>query len=259
MFVFGKLVHFLIHPLSLVLILVGLGLLFRALRWRRVGGALLWTAAGFTAVVSLTPLPTVLAAGLENRIEAAPYDLDAVAGVIVLGGATGDGELVERHGTYMLTDAAERLTTLVALRRRRPDLPVLVSGGSGRLFPGETREAEITRLFLADMGIDPASVEFETRSRNTHENAVYSAEMLAGRPGPWLLVTSAAHMPRALGCFRKAGFVVVPLPVDYRIGRSPWAIQPSDRFFELDFALSEIVGLIGYRLLGRTDALFPDD
>jgi uncharacterized SAM-binding protein YcdF (DUF218 family) len=260
MFVFSKLAHFLIHPLHLVLALVALGLALRAVRRRRVGGIALWTAAGIIGVVSLTPLGSALAYGLENRVGRGDFDLATVSGAIILGGSTADPTLVEAHGTYMINDGAERLAALVALRRLRPDLPVLVSGGSGRLVPHPIREPEITRMFLADMGVDPATVVFEERSRNTHENAIYSAEILADRPGPYLLVTSAYHMPRALGCFRQAGIEVIPYPVDYRIFRPSWLyVSPAARFNDLDFALQEIVGLAAYRLLGRTDALFPDD
>jgi uncharacterized SAM-binding protein YcdF (DUF218 family) len=260
MFVFGKLVHFLIHPIHLILVLVGVGLVLRLVGWRRPGSATLWAAGGFVAVVSLTPIGSALAFAIENRIQAADYDLLAVQGVIVLGGSTGHPELVASHGTYMLNDGAERLTTLVALRRRRPDLPAIVSGGQGRLIPHEINEAAITRQFLEDMGVDPSTVEFEDRSRNTYENAIHTKEMLSGREGPWLLVTSAHHMPRALGCFRRAGIEVIPVPVDYRIGPPSWGmLSPHYRFGDLDLAISEIVGLVTYRLLGRTDALFPDD
>lgn len=264
MFVFGKLVHFLIHPLHFVLLLVGVGLLLRAAGLRSLGAAALWAAAGFVAVVSLTPIGSALAYGIENRIERGDFDLADVGGVIVLGGSTGHPDLVAAHGTYMLNDGAERLTTLVALRRERPDIPVIVSGGQGRLIPHAINEAQITRMLLEDLGLDPSTVEFEDRSRNTYENALYTKELLdarAGGPGGrWLLVTSAFHMPRALGSFRQAGVDVVPLPVDYRIGPPSWGmLSPHYRFGDLDLALNEIVGLATYRLLGRTDALFPDD
>ncbi len=260
MFLFGKLVHFLIHPLHIVLALVGIGLLLRLFGRRRPGAVALWVAGAFVAVVGLTPIGSALAYAIENRVERGDYDLAAVQGVIVLGGSTGHPDLVEAHGTYMLNDGAERLTTLVALRRQRPDLPVIVSGGQGRLIPHPINEAAITRMLLEDLGVDPSTVEFEDRSRNTHENAVYTREMLGDRDGPWLLVTSAFHMPRALGSFRQAGIEVIPLPVDYRIGPPSWGmLSPHYRFGDLDLAFNEIFGLVTYRLLGRTDALFPDD
>jgi uncharacterized SAM-binding protein YcdF (DUF218 family) len=262
MFIVSKAVHYLIHPLHLLALLIGIGLVLRALRRARLARATLWTAGAFFVVVSATPLADALAYGLESRIEPAAYDIDAVSGAIILGGATGLGELAEERGTYVINDAAERLTAIMSLRRRRSNLPIVITGGSGRLFDSFLREPDITRYFLIDVGLNPDTFEFEETSRNTHENATEVAALLQGRPGPYLLVTSAAHMPRALGAFRKAGVEVIPYPVDYRARSPSWSptrIQPQDRFQTLDAALNEIVGLLAYRALGRTDALFPND
>jgi uncharacterized SAM-binding protein YcdF (DUF218 family) len=263
LFAFSKIERVFIHPLHVLLLLLVVGLALHALGQRRpifkkIGRIALWTAGAGAVVISLTPFGSWVAYGIENRVERGQFDLDHVAGAIILGGSTGDPKLVDAHGMYMLNDGAERLTTVVALRRQRPDIPIIVSGGSGLLFPGKTREPEITRMFLKDMGIDPSTVEIEGRSRDTYENAIYTAELLKGRPGPYLLVTSAFHMPRALGCFRKAGIEVIPYPVDYRIAPPRWLdVNPYHRLEDLDLAVPEIVGMISYRLVGWTDAFFP--
>jgi uncharacterized SAM-binding protein YcdF (DUF218 family) len=262
MFILSKAVHYLIHPWHILILLLGIGLVLRALGRARLAAAAFWAGGVFFVVVSATPFADTLAYGLESRVEPGAYDIDTVSGAIVLGGATGLGELAEERGTYVINDAAERLTAIMSLRRRRSDLPILISGGSGRLFDTVLREPDITRFFLIDVGLDPDTIEFEEDSRNTYENAMGVAEMLNDRPGPYLLVTSAAHMPRALGCFRKAGIEVIAYPVDYRARPPSWSptrIQPQDRFQILDDAINEVVGLVGYRLLGRTDALFPDN
>jgi len=101
---------------------------------------------------------------------------------------------------------------------------------------------------LAELGggVDPSRIVLETRSRNTYENAIYCAELVKPKPNEhWLLVTGALHMPRAIGSFRMAGFEVEPWPVS-----SPEpgvAVQ----------AVHEWLGLISYRLLGRTRQLLP--
>ena len=102
----------------------------------------------------------------------------------------------------------------------------------------------------------------ERRSRNTQENAEFSKAMLTPKPGErWLLVTSAYHMPRSVGVFRKAGFAVEPYPVDWRTGGrgdllrfSIFAIDGLDR---VDIAMREWMGLAAYRISGKTDAFFP--
>ena len=114
---------------------------------------------------------------------------------------------------------------------------------------------------LRQAGIDPDCVIFETDSRNTWENALFSRRLVEPQPGEtWLLVTSALHMPRSVGIFRRVGWEVVPYPVDYRTRRGG---HPYLRFeFEktlslLHEATREWIGLVSYRLMDRTSALFP--
>jgi len=104
-------------------------------------------------------------------------------------------------------------------------------------------------------------VIYEDRSRNTWENAVLSHRLVQPKPGEtWLLVTSASHMPRAMGCFREAGWNVTPWPVNYTTGGSPraWYDAPfPTRLNQFEGALREWIGLVAYWLLGRMQAPFP--
>jgi DUF218 domain/Transposase DDE domain group 1 len=98
----------------------------------------------------------------------------------------------------------------------------------------------------------------ELRPRTTFEDALYSAALLKPKPSErWLLVTVALQMPRAVGCFRAAGFQVQP----YQLGDPPHLFAPyrvgSEALIYLDFVAKEWIDLIAYRLMGRTDALFP--
>ncbi len=148
----------------------------------------------------------------------------------------------------------------VALAYRHPEARLVFSGGSGGLFPGDARESAVNELFIDLMILDPARVLLEDRSRNTWENARFTFELIEPDPADtWLLVTSAFHMPRSIGIFRRIGWPVVPWPVDYRTGNDGLALQlsVSERLTELDDAAREWLGLLFYRLTGRTDALFP--
>ena len=116
-------------------------------------------------------------------------------------------------------------------------------------------------MFLDQLGVDPARMTYENQSRNTYENAVESKK-LAGdvTTAPWVLITSAMHMPRAVGVFREVGWNVIPYPVDYSTtGEEAWSIQfnLAGGIGALRSGLHEFVGLAAYRLTGRTDALFP--
>jgi uncharacterized SAM-binding protein YcdF (DUF218 family) len=104
-------------------------------------------------------------------------------------------------------------------------------------------------------------VIFEDRARNTYENAVLSKQLVAPAPGErWLLVTSAAHMPRSVGVFRKVGWPVIPYPVDYNTtGDLEVMVAPdaAGRWSTFDQAVKAWIGLLAYWLSGRSSAPFP--
>jgi uncharacterized SAM-binding protein YcdF (DUF218 family) len=162
------------------------------------------------------------------------------------------------NGPVALNGMAERLTETLALAHRYPDAKVLISGGDGRLTPKGLTEADATSsVFVAD-GLDPRRIMLEGASRDTYENAIYSKSVARPRADQiWVLVTSANHMPRAVGCFRRAGWDVIPYPVDYTGGPAGIGLNFDGGLRVLDDALHEWIGLVAYRLLGRTDALFP--
>ena len=102
----------------------------------------------------------------------------------------------------------------------------------------------------------------ERRSRNTLENAEFSKALVAPKAGErWLLVTSAFHMPRSVGLFRKAGFAVEPYPVDWRVGGRgdlfAFSKIAADGLERTDLAVREWIGLIAYRATGKIDELLP--
>jgi uncharacterized SAM-binding protein YcdF (DUF218 family) len=136
------------------------------------------------------------------------------------------------------------------------------SGGSGALLGDIPPEAETARRVLEALGVERERLTLEAASRNTHENAIFSARLLKPQAGQrWLLVTSATHMPRAVGCFRKAGFDVVAWPVDYRtpprLGIASFNNSLPQGLAGLDGIVREYLGLLVYYVTGRTDALVP--
>jgi uncharacterized SAM-binding protein YcdF (DUF218 family) len=178
----------------------------------------------------------------------------------VLGGAISPDVSAARH-EVVLNEAAERLTVVADLARRYPDARILFSGGTGELIAGE-REAPFAFRLFETFGIAPDRILLEDRSRNTIENALYSKEIARPMPGQrWLLVTSAYHMPRAIGVFRKVGFAVEPYPVDWRTRGAQDALRPftsvGDGLRRVDTAVREWVGLAVYWITGRSSELFP--
>jgi len=137
---------------------------------------------------------------------------------------------------------------------------VIFSGGSGDPLNPDEREAEAARPLFDLLGLG-GRIEIEAQARNTHENAVYARALAQPRGGEtWILVTSATHMPRAVGCFRQAGFPVLPYPVDYLFAEGGASLSRLDfggRLGYLGHAIHEWLGLFAYRLTGRTDTLLP--
>jgi uncharacterized SAM-binding protein YcdF (DUF218 family) len=130
------------------------------------------------------------------------------------------------------------------------------------LISNEAREADFAGAIFEGLGIDKSRLIMERDSRNTLENAVFSKALVVPKEGErWLLVTSASHMPRSVGLFRKAGFAVEPYPVDWRVGgRSDifnFTNIAIDGLGRTDMAVREWMGLIAYRVTGKIDDLLP--
>jgi uncharacterized SAM-binding protein YcdF (DUF218 family) len=254
MFLLSKLLSFVTQPLSWVLALLGLGLLLQRRR-PRAARAVLWTALAVLILQGWEPLPDAVLRRLEaQHPRPAQPDLQRYAGVIVLGGALEPAALWSAHGQPALNGAAERMTAGVALLRHEPGLRLLFTGGEGELLGSPMSEAERARLFYAEQGVDPQRLIFESASRNTHENAVLSAALPGVDPNrPWLLLTSAWHMPRAMATFEKAGWNVTPWPADYRAGlEADWRrYSLATGALKWQTALHELLGLAVYRLTAR--------
>nr|WP_255575127.1 YdcF family protein [Caldovatus aquaticus] len=243
--------------MALLLGWLGLWALWRRRRWGRWP---LLAALGFYTAILATPLSQWVLIPLEERFPRPAEAPARVDGVVVLGGMV-DQNLTEARGLPALNGAAERLTEMVALARRYPEARIVFTGGQGSLVHGGLTEADVVRSLLAALGVPEARVTYEDAARNTHQNAVLTRVLVRPRSGEtWLLVTSASHMPRAMGVFRKAGWEVVAWPVNYRTGRSlaAWYDAPfPERLAQFETGLREWLGLVAYRAMGRTDALFP--
>jgi uncharacterized SAM-binding protein YcdF (DUF218 family) len=182
-------------------------------------------------------------------------------GIIVLGGAE-DARLSTARGQLHMNEAAERITEAAVLALRLPTVRLAFAGGVAFPASGVASGAEPVGAWWQAMGIEKDRIELEHVSRNTHENALLTRELLRPKAGErWLLVTSAAHMPRAVGVFRKAGLDVVAYPVDYRTTGPGDLIsisaELSNGLRRADEAVREWAGLVSYWLLGRSSALFP--
>ena len=134
---------------------------------------------------------------------------------------------------------------------------IIISGGLGDAPSGTPSEARelATLLRLAD--VPARDLLLEERSRNTRENALFTRQLLAAHPDikSLILVTSAFHQRRALGCFRRVGLSPTPFPAGYvSIDRCPtlayWLIPNVQALAQWDRLAHELLGYLAYRAAG---------
>jgi uncharacterized SAM-binding protein YcdF (DUF218 family) len=241
--------------LLFLIALIGVALLLT--RYRTAGLRLLVANVLIRAVIWLLPIGAALTVPLETRFPLWTPAQGAPTGMIVLGGIINPA-LSAEHGQIAINGSAERLTAAVALSREYPNARIVFSGGNPSIFGGRA-EADFAVRFFEQLGVSRDRVKIEAQSRDTAEEAVYCKGLIGPKPGErWLLITSAMHMPRAVGVFRQAGFLIVPYPVDYQnVGwPSVWAFG-SGSMGGTDAAVHEWLGLLAYWITGRIPAFFP--
>ena len=146
---------------------------------------------------------------LETRFES-PRALADVTGVIVLSGSE-NVTLSQLYSEPQVGAEGDRLTTFLMLAERYPQARLVHTGNAA--------ESPIARSLILGTGVDPTRIRFDDRATNTCDSARATQALVEPKAGEhWLLVTSAAHMPRAMACFRAVGWEVVPYPTDFRRG-----------------------------------------
>ncbi|MCO6385800.1 ElyC/SanA/YdcF family protein [Aliihoeflea sp. 40Bstr573] len=260
-FYLSKIFWLFAHPLNLTGILLFVGLVLLFLQWTRLAGAAFSVAFVVLALSTWTSIGALMLHPLEDRFARPDPASERIDGIIVLGGGF-EGSVNLARGGYELNSSGDRFVETAVLARLFPNVPVVVSGGTGTIALEGEGDADTAPRLLNALGIDEGRLVLENRSRNTDENARFSRDMVSPQNGQtWLLVTSAFHMPRSVLLFEKAGFDVVPWPADYRTAgdETPGLAQDNaiDSLQNTAIAIREWIGLVAYRLTGRTDRLLP--
>jgi uncharacterized SAM-binding protein YcdF (DUF218 family) len=260
MFIFGKLVWAVLQPGNLLMLCLLAGVLLFLLSRGRRGKVLIGLSALGFVLLAVAPIGPAMLLALEERFPRPARLPERIDGILLLGGAV-DPALSLSYGETVFNSSIARVLGAIALARRHPEAKLALVSGEGGFFPVGYSEAQATLGFVTDEGIAPARVILEEKSRSTHENAVYTKEVFRPAPGEvWVLVTSAYHMPRAMGAFTAAGWHVIPYPVDYKIDpRTGLHANFSlvDGLSASGVAGKEWIGLAGYRLMGWTRELLP--
>jgi uncharacterized SAM-binding protein YcdF (DUF218 family) len=256
-FVASKLFWVVVRPESWLVFMLCLALIeVRRGLMRRATGFLV-TCFALIGSIGIFPLGEAVVRPLESRFPASPA-LTTPAGIVILGGAEG-AQASRISGLPELNQAGERLLLGLALARSYPEAQVIFTGGSGALLTHGHSGADVAERIFAQMGLPQSRTLLENASRNTAENATLTLKLLdGGHDGPWVIVTSAFHMPRAIGTFCAAGWEnLVPYPVDFRGGGiSSLGWNFAEGLSLLNTGVKEWLGLVAYRMTGRMSTLF---
>jgi len=209
--------------------------------------------------VAILPIGDWLLMPLENRFP--PAIPDQVDGIVIIGGDE-NPRISDQRGEPVAYISAMRYLVFAKLARDYPKAQLVFSGGPGVIEPyNRMKDGEVAKQALESIGVPVSRMIFETRSRNTYENAVFSADMVhPSKNQKWLLVTNAWHMPRAIACFRKAGWDIYPMPAGYLSGTEkfpPLQFSLEDDLLKVTFAVHEYYGLLEYWLKGYIKKPWP--
>lgn len=152
--------------------------------------------------------------------------------------------------------SSDRIWQAVRLYKEGRIKKILITGGAAGFFEKDTIESVLLKNFLIKIGIPNSDILTEEQSRNTRENAMYTAEILQNKPySNLLLITSASHMRRANGCFNKVGLHCDIYPTDHYSGARKYNFDhlfvPNARtLFNWNAYIHEIFGIISYKASG---------
>lgn len=258
MFEFSKILWEIFQPSHLIMVLfIVAWALF--LVWERGGGLLLITSF-ILIVLTVLPISQMIIRPLEARFPV-PRSLPSdIAGIIILGGGI-NPKLSSDYQQISMNSMGERVLVGIELANLYPNTSVVYSGGTGSLQNATYKEADYAVDTLEKAGVARERLISEPYSRNTYENFGYLRELIEPDTGaPWILVTSAKHMPRAVGVAQRFGFNVLPYPVDFQTPRQMTWQPRLDMLHQLeilDSAMKEWVGLLYYSYKGYITETFP--
>ena len=259
-FYLSKYIWTVISPDSLFIILLTLCLLLFLLNQTKKATLLLALLTFFTLFLSFFSVGGWMLYPLESRFQHNPDLPEQVDGIIVLGGSVIPDVSVEWQ-QLETNESHERLTSFIQLAQLYPDARLVFSGGSASTDEDQPTEAQIAETYFLKSGISAERLLVENKARNTAENVSYSRQLVSPQSNEtWIMITTAYHMPRAVGVFCQQNWKVIPYPVDHQTLPSR-LYQPGFSLIwhanHLVLASHEWLGLLAYYLSGKTQQLFP--
>ena len=256
-FYLSKIFWLIFNPYSFIIITIIIGLIAYLFKLDKIYKSLFGLVFSVLILISILPIGKYLIHILEEQY----YDYkipEKIDGIIILGGAT-DAYLYNDFNQVIVNDSAERLIGSVEIIKNYPDAKIIFSGGSGSLYFPNLDHSIVVKQFYESVGINTSKIIFETKSRNTYENIIYSKEIAMPKKNEqWLLITSAFHIKRSKLTAEKINWRLTPYPVDFRVSKNFTFNLSTDFISNLFFfqtAAHEWLGLTYYYITGRTKSI----
>ena len=258
-FYLSKILWLIINPFNIILFLILFGFvthIFLKGFYYKLAYCLAFLLFIFSAVF---PTGQFLIYQLEKKFHTQTILPSQIDGILILSGAT-DPVLTKEYNQIQLTGSVERLTESIQLMQRYPKAKVIFSGGSGSINNQELTHTYVARKFFEQQQVNTDKIIFESKSRNTYENILYSKKIAKPTSEEnWLVVTSAFHMTRALNIGEKLNWIFIPYTVDYYLPKVfSWRLSINflSNIGTLQAASHEWIGLIAYYLMERTSKIY---
>ena len=259
MYFISKFIWLFFTPLNFIILLLTVGLLFNLINKKLLSKIFYIFSLMYFILVGVFPTGGLLLFKLEQYYQSPPIIPNNIAGILILGGPTSVG-LTVAHNQVSFNEAGERLTESVKIINKYNPEKIIFSGGSQKQTFNDSH-SYVAKKFFSEMGIDVSKINFEFKSRNTYENILFSKQIAHPKKNEkWLIITSSFHMKRTMNIAEKIEWDFIPYPVDFRSGKKLTSFKPSfdllENFNSFNLAFHEIVGLITYYILGRTNKIF---
>ena len=255
-FYLSKILWLIVNPFNIFIFITLFTMFLYFINFRRLSLIIYLINFIFIALISFLPIGSYLTYIIEKEFHTNTKIPERVDGILILGGAT-NPLLFKEFDQISLNGSAERLVESVMIIRKFEKAKVIFSGGSGIVNRSDLGHSQVAKLFYKQMGVDTNKIFFEDKSRNTHENIIYSKKIAKPKKNEnWLIITSAFHMKRALFIAEKNNWKLIPYAVDFKNVKE-FKLTPNlnllSNLNSFQSGLHEWLGLVSYYLMGRTE------
>lgn len=244
-FIFSKALFFLITPICWILACFILASFLKKTRIKKI-----FLIAGIALLLFFTNTAIInsILHAWEVQTKSAKSVTEKYDYAVVLGGMASQNP---KTGALHVGPSIDRLLEAIVLYKQGNVRKILITGGSGAIFSQQQKEALIVNELCYSLGVPKEDVILESDSKNTHENAVFTKNII-GTDKKILLLTSAFHMRRSMGCFAKEGFTfdvfsTDPLEVVF-LGPDDYFIPKAEPLYKWTILIKEWIGYVTYKI-----------